>query len=493
MIPTRSRCSTRIVSYAVIARPFRATVEPGLRATASERSRSKWRTRQAISHLRRQQASCDHDSHDLVRPLEDLMDTQITEISLDGIFLGVAVTAVQLQRLVADLETGVGRKPFCHCAMHRRFRIARVERNRRSPDHQPGGFEFRCHVCHPELKRLEFRERFPELLANPEMRFGGFKACTRAAQRAGADIDAPAVQCLHRDLEAVTLVSDEIANRDATIFEDDGGGRLAVPTELLLLLAKGKARCAFFNDDARNSARARPTRSNHANIDVACTAARDERLGAVQDVMAAVAFGSRAKRGSVRSRARFGQAVAAEVLHRGELWQETVTQFVIGKGVDHPRGHVMDGDVSGRGRVRCGEFLENDCGIEPRECRATDVVAHIDAGETLFGCFPQGIPGKDMFFVPLRGVRKQLRFHEAARGVLEGALVFIELEIHGGLSRQEVCTNAFSSRVSSRVSMMARSIWRISRQPQSAMVVSSSLRMMSSASVTPSPPSAWTP
>src|SRR6516164_11692456 len=269
MIPTRSRCSTRIVSYAVIARPFRATVEPGLRATASERSRSKWRTRQAISHLRRQQASCDHDSHDLVRPLEDLMDTQITEISLDGIFLGVAVTAVQLQRLVADLETGVGRKPFCHCAMHRRFRIARVERNRRAPDHQPGGFEFRCHVGHAELKRLEFRQRFPELLAHPEMRLGRFETRTRAAQRASTDIDAPAVKRLHRDLEAVALVSNEVAGRDAAIFEDHRGGWLAVPSQFLLLLAEGKAGRTLFDDDARNTTRTRSSRSDHADIDVA--------------------------------------------------------------------------------------------------------------------------------------------------------------------------------------------------------------------------------
>src|SRR6476660_7432983 len=183
------------------------------------------------------------------------------------------------------------------------------------------------------------------------MRLGCFKARSRAAQRASADIDASAVKRLHRDLEAVALVSDEIANRDAAIFEDHGGGRLAVPPPLLLLLAKREPWRALLDDDARNAARARPTRSNHTDINVAGAAARDKRLRAIQDVTPAIALGARAKRSSIRACPRFGQAVTAEVLHRGKLWQIAVTQFVVGKGVDHPRGHVVNGDVGGRRRI----------------------------------------------------------------------------------------------------------------------------------------------
>lgn len=50
-----------------------------------------------------------------------------------------------------------------------------------------------------------------------------------------------------------------------------------------------------------------------------------------------------------------------------------------------------------------------------------------------------------------------------------------------------------SSRAASRVSMICRPTLRMSRSPHKAIVRSSSLRMMSSASVTPSPPSACTP
>ena len=101
--------------------------------------------------------------------------------------------------------------------------------------------------------------------------------------------------------------------------------------------------------------------------------------------MVAIALSARAKRGGVGTRARFGQAVTAEVLHRGKLWQITVAQFIVGKGVDHPRGHVVNGDVGGRGWIRGGKLLEDDRRIQPRERRASDVVAHIDTRKTLFG------------------------------------------------------------------------------------------------------------
>src|SRR4029079_14127457 len=116
-------------------------------------------------------------------------------------------------------------------------------------------------------------------------------------------------------LEAVALIADEIAGWDSTIFENDRCGRLAVPAQLLLLFAKGKSRRAFFDDYARNAAWARPSGSNHANIDIAPTAAGDERFVAIQNVMIAVPLGAGAKRGCIRACTGLGQTVASEVLH----------------------------------------------------------------------------------------------------------------------------------------------------------------------------------
>src|SRR5574340_652196 len=50
----------------------------------------------------------DHDPHDLVGAFENLMHTDIAEEPLDREIAQVAVAAVELQRLVAHVESGVG-------------------------------------------------------------------------------------------------------------------------------------------------------------------------------------------------------------------------------------------------------------------------------------------------------------------------------------------------------------------------------------------------
>jgi hypothetical protein len=115
---------------------------------------------------------------------------------------------------------------------------------RRAPDHQPRRVELGRHVGELELRRLEVGQRLAELLALDDVARRRLQAGARAAQRAGADVDAPAVEPHHRDLEAVTLGPEPVGDRHLAVLEDHRRGRLAVPAELLLLLAERQARRA---------------------------------------------------------------------------------------------------------------------------------------------------------------------------------------------------------------------------------------------------------
>ena len=117
-------------------------------------------------------------------------------------------------------------------------------------DHQAGGFEVRRHVGERELQRLKVGELAAELLALEQVIAGNLQARLRGAQRAGADVDAPAVEARHGDLEALPFRADEVLRRHAAVLEDDHRGRLAVPAELLLLGAEGEARRIPLNRDA---------------------------------------------------------------------------------------------------------------------------------------------------------------------------------------------------------------------------------------------------
>src|SRR5262249_40479035 len=207
------------------------------------------------------------------------------------------------------------------------------------------------------------------------------EAGARGPNRAGGDVDAAAVEALHGDLEALALLADTVADGDAAILEDYHGRRLRVPAQFLLLLAEGQAGRVLLDDDRGNTLRPVDTGPHHADVDVADTAAGDERLGAVEDVGIAATHRARLQGRRIGTRAGFGQAVAREMLHRGQLRQPVFALIVVAEIVDHPRRHVVDGDVRRRRRASRGQLLEDQRGIGTREIGAADLVAHIDAGE----------------------------------------------------------------------------------------------------------------
>src|SRR5262245_35557623 len=109
------------------------------------------------------------------------MYSHVAHMALQRIFLDVAVAAVKLQRLIANFETDVGRKPLRHRAVRRRVRVPGVELPRRESDEVAGGNELRRHVRESKLQRLELGERFAELLALVEVRGGALERGLRRA------------------------------------------------------------------------------------------------------------------------------------------------------------------------------------------------------------------------------------------------------------------------------------------------------------------------
>ena len=107
-------------------------------------------------------AAGDDETHDLVRAFENLMHAQIAHDLFDAEFGEIAVAAVELQRLIGDLEARIGHEPFGHGAQHRGVRFLAVERRRRAPQEGARRFQFGRHVGEAELQRLKFVKPFAE-------------------------------------------------------------------------------------------------------------------------------------------------------------------------------------------------------------------------------------------------------------------------------------------------------------------------------------------
>src|SRR5258708_17187953 len=173
----------------------------------------------------------------------------------------IAVAAVELQAAVDRVEAGMGRRPLGHGREPRGRALAPIERRGRSVEHQARRLELGCIVCDAEAERLEIREAGAELLALLHIGDSALEAELRTAERAGRDIEAPAIEPAHGDLEALSFGADAVRNRDAARLQDHHGGRLRMPAEVFLLRAEGAPGGAVRDQETGESV---PTPSSRA-------------------------------------------------------------------------------------------------------------------------------------------------------------------------------------------------------------------------------------
>src|SRR6516164_6151301 len=198
--------------------------------------------------------------------------------------------------------------------------------------------------------------------------------CSRAASRAGRNIEATAVEPHHRDLEPVRLCAEPVGGRYAAILEDHHRCRLRAPAELSFLLAERQTRGAFLDDEAGDAFGPGAAGAYHRHINVADRAAGDERLRAIEDIIITITNRPGGERRGVRAAARLRQAIAREMRHRHQLRQKPRALLARAEAVDHPRRHVVDREISGGRDAGGGKLLEDERGVEPAEAAAAELL-----------------------------------------------------------------------------------------------------------------------
>ena len=148
------------------------------------------------------------------------MYPDIAQQALKREILEIAVPAVNLQRLVANLQPvsvaslfAMAQCIVASASPRSRLSAARKTINR---PHQGG-----CHVCQLELYRLEGLEGLTKLPTLPRMIERRLERGPRGPVGTGTDIDATAVEPGHRDPEPVSFLAHEIGNRYPAVLEMD--------------------------------------------------------------------------------------------------------------------------------------------------------------------------------------------------------------------------------------------------------------------------------
>src|SRR5450759_3339003 len=162
----------------------------------------------------------------------------------------------------------------------------------------------------------------------------------RAADRARAERRASRIQRLEGDLEAVTLLADEVRGGDAAVLEDDLAGRGRAEAELLLLGPAREAgqRAVLLRDDREAGdflvavlLGGVPGDPGEHREEPGEGAIRDPLFRAVQNVLVrrGVVDGGRLQGACVRAGFRFGEAERRYQLSAREVGQPFLLLFVV--------------------------------------------------------------------------------------------------------------------------------------------------------------------
>ncbi len=256
-----------------------------------------------------------------------------------------------------------------------------------------------------------------------------------ASQGLGGDADATAVEGLHRHLEPLALLAEEVFGGNAAVLEDQLHGRRGADAELLLLLAESKAGGVFFDDEGADAMMllGLPVGAGQNDIGFGVAAVGDKDLAAVDHPLIAVAHGGGLGPPGIGAGRVLGEAEGAELAPFGEGFEELLLLLLGAEEVDrvgaqrqvsresHPGGgadprELLDGDgvadVVGLGAaVRLGKD-------DPRQAQLAELVVHQGAVEALrlvalgdaggdlgLGEFPHHLPHQVVFFGQLKNHR----------------------------------------------------------------------------------------
>src|SRR3984893_5630654 len=227
--------------------------------------------------------AADHHPHDLVGSLENSVHAQVADDLLQSVLSQIAVSAVQLQRLVGDVIARVGDRAFGHRAQFNLVRVVVIEGGCSPPQQHSGRYKRCGHVGESEPDCGLVEQAAAERLPVAHVSGGLVIRSLRATQRARRDVHAPTVEPVHRDPEsrpfAVGAAQHRVRGHPDTL-EDHLRGRLGVPTHLLLLRAETQPGSALLDDKRRDAAWSVSTGARHDDVDVRYACAGDELLDA---------------------------------------------------------------------------------------------------------------------------------------------------------------------------------------------------------------------
>lgn len=140
--------------------------------------------------------------HDLVCSFEDLVDSEVSQDSLNGVVLEVAITSMHLKGVVHDVETLIRCKLLSHGAVHCVVRVSICDTVGAVSHHKSARLEVCGHFGELELNVLIVCQWPSKLLPLFDVISGDFQALGGTPNGATSNIKSATIESCKSDLES---------------------------------------------------------------------------------------------------------------------------------------------------------------------------------------------------------------------------------------------------------------------------------------------------
>src|SRR3954468_9524304 len=329
--------------------------------------------------------AADDELLDLRGALVERRHAHVAEVALDGVVVGVARAAVQLDRLVGAVLRGLGRVELGDRGLRGR-RPALVLEEPGAPHEHPRRVRLDPHLRDHRLHELEGADRPPELLALLGVGDGGVERALADAHAPRRDGVAAGVERAHRDLEAVAHLAHQRVVAHADAIERERRRVRAVQAHLAVdLLAREALGLRRHEEGGEPAVLLLRVRLGEDQRHLGVVAERDPHLVA-RDLPAAVdLLRARALVGRVGARVGLRQPEAAERLARAQRREPALLLLLRAPAHDrgaHERG--LHGHDRAHRRAAAPDLLDQERIGDVVEARAA-VLARDDRAEVALG------------------------------------------------------------------------------------------------------------
>src|SRR5215469_2072018 len=309
-----------------------------------------------------QQLAGDYQALDLAGSLADEHKGRVTVIALDVELFGVAKAPMNAHRFERDFLAHLGGKGFSH-TNYQVAALAPVFFLRGLLEQEARRLDLSRHIRQLELDGLVLGNRLAKGGALLRVFDGVVKCRLGHTHRPRSYINTPDLQPAHNMLKSLAFAaSKQAGSRHAHSIKDKFGGLNTLVAKLFKGAAHAQPRRALFDHEDTHAAMGwvnvcAGARQHGKNT--AVHAIRDPELGAVEQVVIAVAHGGHGDGLHIAARIGLGNAYSSTFIARGHHRQEALALLLSAVCCNHVRNEYMRVHNARKAHPAARELFDN--------------------------------------------------------------------------------------------------------------------------------------